>query len=167
MSELRTIREHIRDISGLKDLGAPFFTATVTKVSDTDCSVMYGALELSGVKLFSIGDPGTFLVKPKKGSLVTVADLSQGKLRDLVIIKADKVELIKYAENGLTVEIDSVSKKVDISNNTTSLTKLMTAVYDIISKLTVSTPNGPSGTPLPPTVMALEKFKTDFQTLLK
>jgi hypothetical protein len=167
MSELREIRQRIRDISGLNDLGAPFFTATVTSVTDKDCSVMFGTLELTGVKLFSIGAPGTMLIKPKKDSTVTVADLSQGKLRDLVIIKADEVELIKYDQDGLVVEIDSVSGKVDVKNDKTSLTKLMTSIHDIISKLQVSTPNGPSGTPLPPTVTALEKFKTDFQNLLK
>ena len=167
MSDLRTIRQHIRDIAGVNDLGSPFLTGMVSKVSETDCSVMIGALELTGVRLFSIGNPGAMLIKPKKGSMVTVADLSQGKLRDLMIIKADQVELIKYNENGLVVEIDSVTKKIDIKNDSISLNQLMTSVYDIISKLTVSTPNGPSGTPLPPTVTALEKFKTDFQNLLK
>jgi hypothetical protein len=167
MSDLREIRQRIRDISGLNDLGQPFFIATVTKVSDKDCSVMYGTLELSEVKLFSIIDPGKLLIKPKVGSMVIVADLSQGKLRDLAIIKADEVELIKYDQDGLVVEIDSVAKKVNIKNNTTSLTKLFASVSDIISKLTVSTPNGPSGTPLPPTIAAIEKFKMDYQSLLK
>ena len=167
MSDIRNIREHIQNISGLKDLGKPFFTAEVSSVTDTDCSIMYGTLELTGVKLFSIGSAGKLLVKPKKGSKVTVADLSQGKLRDLVIIKADEVELIRYDQDGLTFEIDSLSKKIDIKNDTVSLTKIFGSLADIISKLTVSTPNGPSGTPLPPTLAAIEKFKTDFQTLLK
>ncbi|MCX6266856.1 MAG: hypothetical protein NTW16_05790 [Bacteroidetes bacterium] len=167
MSELHEIRDRIRNISGIKELGAPFFTAEVTEVSDNDCSVIYGTTTLTKVKLFSIGEAGKLLIKPKVGSKVTVADLSQGKLRDLIIIKADEVELIKYDQDGLVVEIDSVAKKINIKNDSTSLTKLMTSVYDIISKLTVSTPNGPSGTPLPPTVTALEKFKTDFQNLLK
>ena len=167
MSDLREIRQRIRDISGLNDLGAPFLTATVTKVTNKDCSVMYGALELTEVKLFSTGEAGKLLIKPKVGSNVTVADLSQGKLRDLVIIKADQVELIKYTQDGLVVEIDSVAGKVDIKNDKTSMTKLFASLCDIISKITVSTPNGPSGTPLPPTITSIEKFKTDYKTLLK
>jgi hypothetical protein len=166
MTEAREIREKLRAIAETGK-AAPFRIGEVTKVSDTDCSVMIGELEITGVKLFSIIDQGGLLVKPKKGSMVTMVDLSNGLLRDLVVVKTDHAGKILYEENGLTVEIDSVSKKVDISNSSISLTKLMTSVYDIISKLTVSTPNGPSGTPLPPTITALEKFKTDFQQLLK
>ena len=154
-------------MSGFKDMGPPFFTAQVTAVGEADCSVLHGAMTLSGVKLFSSGQPGKLLIKPKVGSMVTVADFSQGKLRDLTVIKADEVELIKYDQDGLTVEIDSVSKMVDIKNNTTSLSKLFASVADIISGITVSTPMGNSGTPLLPTTLLIEKFKMDFQSLLK
>lgn len=166
MSDARRIREHIRQISEAGQHVA-HFVAEVTKVSNTDCTVKLGELELEGVRLFSVDAAGTLLVKPKKGTKVTVADLSGGRLRDMELVKVDSPELIKYESNGLVVAIDSTSKKVDIHNNTTGMKALMTAVYDIISKLTVSTPNGPSGTPLPPTITALEKFKKDFETLLK
>jgi hypothetical protein len=166
MTEFREIREKLRSIAETGQ-SAPFRIAEVTKVTDSDCSIMIGELEITGVKLFSIIAPGGLLIKPKVGSMVTVIDLSNGLLRDLLLVKVDHAELISYDQDGLTVEIDSVSKKVDISNKTTSISKLMGQVADIISKLTVSTPNGPSGTPLPPTITALEKFKTDYQQLLK
>jgi len=165
MSESRKIREKIREIAGSN--GIAHFTAYVTKVSDSDCTIKIGDLEIEHVKLFSIDTKGSLTIKPKVNTVVTVADLSDGQLRDLTLVKVDIPETIKYSENGLEVEIDSVEKKIDIKNSSISLTKLFTELYDIISKLTVSTPNGPSGTPLPPTITSLEKFKTDFQTLLK
>lgn len=166
MSEARKIREHIRQISEAGKHVA-HFTGEVTQVSDTDCTVQLGEMELEGVRLFSVDDAGTLLVKPKVGTKVTVADLSGGQLRDMELVKVDSPELIKYDMNGLVVAIDSTIKKIDIHNNSVSLKGLMSSMYDIISKLTVSTPNGPSGTPLPPTIQALEKFKEDFGKLLK
>lgn len=167
MNEAREIRESIRKISGFGDIGNSLFTAEVIDTSETSCTIELGEMKLKDVRLFSVEAAGKLLLKPKIGSKVTVADLSMGALRDLQVIKADEVELIRFSQDNLVIEIDSVSKKVDVSNPTTSLTKLFTALYDIISKLTVSTPNGPSGTPLPPTITSLEKFKTDFQKLLK
>lgn len=166
MTEYRDIREKLRSIAETGK-AVPFRVGEVTKVSDKECSVMIGTLEITGVKLFSVIDQGGLLIKPKKGTMVTMVDLSNGLLRDLVVIKTDHAEKVLYDQDGLIVEIDSTSGKIDISNRSTSLTKLLTSLYDIISKLTVSTPNGPSGTPLPPTITALEKFKTDFQQLLK
>ncbi len=165
-SEVRKIREQLRKIAG-SGIQAVHITAEVTEVTDKDCTIKIGDLEIPGVLLFSTGNSGAMMIRPKKNTMVTVADLSGGELRDLVLIKVDDPEVIRYNLNGLAVEIDGVSKKVDVSNTVTSLSKLMEAIYDIISKLTVSTPNGPSGTPLPPTIASLEKFKMDFQQLLK
>lgn len=166
MSDVRKIREYVRRISEAGRYVA-HFVAEVKSVSGPSCTVLLGDLELEGVRLFSVDNAGTLLIKPKAGSKVTVADLSGGQLRDMELVKVDSPELIAYAMNGLVVEIDSTTKKVDIHNSSVSLSGLMTSVYEIISKLTVSTPNGASGTPLPPTVQALEKFKQDFGTLLK
>lgn len=167
MNEARTIRESIRKIAGLSDLGSSVFTAEVKSVTDTECTVLYGSLEITGVKLFSISSAGKLLIKPKKGCMVTIADLSGGELRDLVMIKADEVELIRYNQDNLVVEIDSVSKKVDISNASTSLTKIMDALYDLLQSFKVLTPQGPSEGLQVDTMTGLEQFKTTYQQLLK
>ncbi|MEI6683425.1 MAG: hypothetical protein WCO44_12385 [Bacteroidota bacterium] len=167
MTDVTQIRDSIRKIAGFDGLGSSFFTAQVKSVSETDCSVMYGTMEITGVKLFSIDAAGKLLIKPKKGSMVTVADLSAGKLRDLVIIKADQVELIRYNQDGLIVEIDSVSKKVDISNASTSLTKIMEALHDLLQSFKVLTPQGPSEGLQVDTMTSLEQFQTTFKQLLK
>jgi len=167
MNDARTIRDSIRRIAGLDDLGSSLFTAQVKSVTETECSVMYGTLEITGVKLFSISSVGKMLIKPKKGCMVTVADLSGGQMRDLVMIKADEVELIRYDQDNLVIEIDSVSGKVDISNQGTSLTKIMDALHDLLQSFKVLTPQGPSEGLQVDTMTSLAQFKTTYQQLLK
>jgi len=167
MNDARTIRDSIRRIAGLDDLGSSLFTAQVKSVTETECSVMYGTLEITGVKLFSISSVGKMLIKPKKGCMVTVADLSAGQMRDLVMIKADEVELIRYDQDNLVIEIDSVSGKVDISNQGTSLTKIMDALHDLLQSFKVLTPQGPSEGLQVDTMTSLAQFKTTYQQLLK
>jgi hypothetical protein len=65
------------------------------------------------------------------------------------------------------VIIDSTDKKVSIKNADTSLLQLFGDLKSIIEQLTVSTPNGPSGTPLPPTLQALAQFDLDYKKLFK
>lgn len=162
------IRERIQQIAGTYKPGDVAFVAEVTTVTDTDCTVKLGELELIKVRLFSQAtEAGNILFKPKVGSMVTVADFSSGKLRDLQVISCDKITLIKFVENGLTIEIDSETKKLDIKNDQVGMKDLFQAIADIVKQLTVSTPAGPSGTPLPPTLASVTQFETDFKLLLK
>lgn len=165
--DLNLGREFIKRIAGTFSSGGSLFIAQVTKVDGITCTIMLGELEISDVRIFSVEQQGNLTVKPLEGSMALVADLSSGKLRDLVILQADKVELIKYEENSLVIEIDSESKKLDIKNDQVGLKDLFQAVADIIKQLTVSTPAGPSGTPLPPTVQAVTQYETNFKKLLK
>ncbi len=161
------IREALQHITGTYKPGRLLFVAEITEVADADCSIKLGDTTLTKVKFFSIAEAGNLLYKPIVGSMALVADLSSGQLRDLIIVSVDKVELIRYEENGVVIEIDSQSKKLDIKNDQIGLKDLFQAVADIVKQLTVSTPSGPSGTPLPPTVQAVTQFETNFKKLLK
>ena len=146
------IREAIQHIAHAVKPGGTLLVAEVTEVTETDCSVQLGETKITKVKLFSQeADPGNILLKPKVGSMALIADLSFGDLRDLVLIWADKISSFKFEENGLVIEFDSESKKIDIKNDQVGLKDLFQSVSDIIKQITVSTPSGPSGTPLPPT----------------
>lgn len=165
MSEESRIREAIRSIAG-KGSGSGVYTVEVTAVTDTDCTVKLGELELTKVRYYSqANEAGNILLKPKVGSMATM--IADAGLRDLEIVKADKITLVKWEENGLVIEIDSESKKCDIKNDQVSLKDLFQSVADIVKQLTVSTPAGPSGTPLPPTIQQVTQFETDFKSLLK
>jgi hypothetical protein len=165
MSDERTIREAIKRIAGAGS-GSIVYTVEITDVTDTDCTVKLGELELTKVRYFSqANEAGNILLKPKAGSMATM--ICDPDLRDCEIVKADKVTLIKWEENGLVIEIDSEAKKCDIKNDQVSLKDLFQSVADIVKQLTVSTPSGPSGTPLPPTIQQVTQFETDFKSLLK
>ena len=163
-----TIRDHIQRIAKAARPDSALLVGEIVSATETDCTVKVGEMELTKVRLFSQeSEAGNLLLKPKQGAMALVVDLSQGALRVLQVIWCYKVELIRWEENGLTVELDSASKKVDIKNEDVGLKDLMQSVADIVKQLTVSTPAGPSGTPLPPTVNAVTQFETDFKKLLK
>ncbi|KAF0190442.1 MAG: hypothetical protein FD166_3807 [Bacteroidetes bacterium] len=167
MSDVREIREALQRIYGKSEASA--FTAEVTAVSSTECSVKLGDLVIDGVKLYSIDGAGKYTIKPATGSMVTVLDLSNGKLRDLCLVKVDKPELIKFEMNGLTLELDALTKKVDVSSGAISLKSLFDSVATIIEGLKVSVlaPNSTSGPVLPDTIVLVNKFKMDVNALLK
>ena len=72
-----------------------------------------------------------------------------------------------FNENGLTVEIDSTDGKVKIKNAETSLFDIMQDLSTLLKQLKVYTPAGPSGTPLPDSIMAIQQFETKFKKILK
>ena len=72
---------------------------------------------------------------------------------------------VTLQENALAIEQDTAkiameNGKVSWTNNATGLNDLLKKIHDIIQNLTVSTASGPSGTPLPPTVLALQELNT-------
>lgn len=163
----REIREKIKAIAG--NQGTAFFTAEVVKVDGSTCTVEYAGSKLTGVKMFSIGAEGEFLIKPATGSMVTVADLSGGLKRDLCLLKIDKVEQMKLEHDGLVFDIDGKAGKIEISSKGVSLTGLLTSLADILKtlKVAVAAPNAPSGTITPDTLALVNKFETDLKRLLK
>lgn len=57
--------------------------------------------------------------------------------------------------------------KASLKNASNDLKTLLNDILSAIQNLTVSTPMGPSGTPLPPTVQAVQKAVQDLNNLLK
>lgn len=177
MDTYAQIKEKIKQIAGGKS--AYFHIAEVSEVKGDVCDVVVGEkLKLTGVRLRSVinKEDSKLIITPKKDSKVVVADLSGGNLSEMVVIAYSEVEKVEAVTNNikvinpdesLTVEIDGQAKKVDIKNNDVSLKDLMQSIADIINQLTLATPAGPSGTPLPPTVDAVAQFIIDFEKLLK
>ncbi|MDD4373489.1 MAG: hypothetical protein PHG67_06200 [Bacteroidales bacterium] len=145
------------------------FTAEITAVQQNTVTVKYTDLELNNVKLYSILTPGNLLCKPKTGSMATIADLSGGKLRDLVLLKADELQQIIFDENGLYIDIDTTTGLIEIKNNNQSLKGLLNDLADIIKSLKVNVlaPNAPSGSVTPDTLLKVTQFETALQQLLK
>lgn len=156
----------------LKGIGkaetTPLFYAEIKSVDGDFCTIVVADLEIEGVCLNATGSDvqDKLIITPKAGTMALVGSLS-GDLRELVILKVNEPELISYTYGGLEVIIDSTDSKVSVKNSDLSLVDLFSSIMDIITNLTVSTPNGPSGTPLPPTIQAIQQFNLDMQKLLK
>jgi hypothetical protein len=148
--------------------GLTLFYAVVKSIEGDTCTVTYAELDIDEVKLNASGGEVSdkLIITPKEGTMALIGSPS-GDLRDLVLLKCDEPEIISYTYGGLEVVIDSTDSKVTVKNNDISLLKLFDDLKSIIEELTVSTPNGPSGTPLPPTILALTEFDLNVNKLFK
>ena len=163
--KLAKLKENIRQIVGANP--NLLIDGTVTVVDGDKCSVMVNDFEISDVRLKATAD-GTdhLLIIPKVGSRVLMLS-TDGTVGNMTVIKCDVAEKIFYNENGLQVEIDSTTGKVKVQNESTSLKDLFQQLTDLLKQLKVFTPAGPSGTPLPDSIVRIEQFETDFKTILK
>jgi hypothetical protein len=167
MDKYARLAELLKAVTGSKS-GSPLFYAEVKSIQGDSCTITFAELDIDEVKLNATGGDVSdkLIITPKVGTMALIGSLS-GDLRDLVMLKCDEPELISYIYGGLEVIIDSTDSKVSIKNSDISLVDLFTSIMDIFTNLTVSTPNGPSGTPLPPTIQAIQQFNQDMPKLLK
>ena len=167
MDKITDIKKYLKEIVGANP-NLPI-KATVTAVEAEQCDVeLEGGLKLTNVKLkATVTEGGDFMIAyPKVGSKVLLMSLS-GTLDNLTVIKVDEVEKLHYSQNGLEVLIDGSDGKVAIENSTVSLHECFSDLYDLLKQFQVFTSVGPSGTPLPPTVLLIEQFKIKFNQILK
>lgn len=142
--------------------------AEVKQITGESCTVLYGELELSEVRLKATinGSSNKLMLLPKIGSMVLVGSLS-GDLKDLAVLKIDELEKVEYEQDGLNIEIDSTSNKISVRNNAISLKDLFQELADLLKQFQVFTPVGPSGNPLPTTIQKIVAFENHYQQLLK
>ena len=127
------IKELIRNIS---DVRRPaLFRAVVKEVKEGSdlCTVEIGDLELSDVRLRAIKkdkEKDTLLITPKKGSIVLLADMSDGEMCDLAVVAhSEVVETLLKIEK---LEFKTHKKGFFISNNDENLGKI---IHDFIEEL--------------------------------
>lgn len=141
--------------------------AVVTAVANDTCSVKIGDFEVSDIRLKTVANgKDNLLVVPKIGSQVLMIS-TDGTLGNLTIIKCDEVSRFLYKENDLEIDIDSETGKVGIKNDKVSLKELFEDLTKILKQFKVHTPSGVSGTPIPDVIQKLNRFETQFKTLLK
>lgn len=167
MDKISKIRKSIREVAGIQ-LNLPF-TAKVTAVQNETCSVeLKSGLKLTDVKLKATINEGAdyIVLKPKVGSMVVMISLS-GELDNLTVIKIDSIEKIEVKQGTLDLMIDSGDGKVQLKNGAVSLVDVFTELATTLKQLKVFTPVGPSGIPLPPTILKITEFETKIKQLLK
>ena len=146
---------------------SPFFNAEVKAVDGSVCTILLpSGLEIEGVRLTAGASENHYILEPKKGSKVLVADLT-GQLKSLAVIQVEEVAAVRIKQGPLEVLIDSEDNKVQIKNAAVSLVDVFQGIVDILFAFAVTTPNGPSGTALPTSVAQINTWKTQFNQLLK
>jgi len=123
----KEIRDAIRSICGIDNQGLIFFNAKIVSVDDETCTIERNGLEFTDVRLAAVVDGNTknLLIKPKVGSMVLIADLSEGLMRDLAIIGWSEMDTITIngGENGgLTITPTLVQ---ELNKNNAILTALL------------------------------------------
>jgi hypothetical protein len=131
-------------------------TCTIKPVDDT--------AELFEVPLQPDVSGEGFCLYPKKSSHVLAVFLDRHNAHICNISEIDKLE---FVQNGLQIVFDATDKKISIGNEHTDLLTLLNDLVSVLKNLKVYTPQGVSGTPIPDTIIKLEKFETDLKQLLK
>lgn len=129
--------------------------------TETECMVLQS----------TTGANNTYVI-PSVGTQV-VCWLESGKKIVLGAVFSDKEPAPSEADNdGGFVQFDKISfclknNKATLKNAETDFKTILNEILKAIKTLTVSTPTGPSGTPLPPTVFAVDKCNQLIDKLLK
>ena len=101
MNRSREIRNVLKDITG--GGGLPFVTGEVVSVESETCTVrVAGRVTVGDVRLNASadGNEGNILVKPAVGSMVLMADLSGGDLRELVVTAWSEIDTVTVKFKG-------------------------------------------------------------------
>ena len=163
----KQLKKNIQKIVGLKP-NYPI-NATVSAISGKTCSVkLSGGLEITDIKLTATTETGTdyFIMVPKVGSDVMMIS-SDGSIDNLTVIKCNQVESFSYSQNGLSIDIDSKTKKISLKNNEVDLKDIFADIVDALQTLKVFTAVGPSEVPIPTSMAKINKIETDFKKILK
>lgn len=143
-------------------------TAKVVSIEGDTCTVkLDSSLVLSDVRLkATIGENDYFLAEPKIGSSVVVFSQT-GEMSGLFVLKVDQIAKFKYKQSGLEIVADSEDEKVSLKNATVDFKEVLDDLAALLKQLKVFTPVGPSGTPLPDTILAIEQFELKVGQILK
>jgi hypothetical protein len=168
MSRYKKLAEALQNLAADSIIHMPLINAEVISVENESCTVKIDDVEIDEVRLKATinGTSNKVLLKPKVGSMVLIGSLT-GDLKDLAVLNIDELEKLQYEQDGLLVEIDSTDAKIKIANADTSLYELLQSLANLLKQFKVHTPVGPSGTPLPDTITAIEQFETSFKKILK
>ncbi len=120
---------HIQNIVGTNNMLPAIFTAQIKSVDGDKCTIDIDGLQLTDVRLRAVvnGENSKILITPKIDSYVLVADVSGGKLTELVVVQfseIDKIEIdceteiiINGGDNAGLVKIKELTDKLNVIEN--------------------------------------------------
>lgn len=120
MDKSSKIRELLRTITGTEKPTFNFRQMEVVSVDGDLCRAKIGDFEIPDVRLASIGDGSEngVLVTPTVGSIILVADISCGNLREMNAIGYSEIDSIRFHQGKATVKADAEAVAVTVGQTT-------------------------------------------------
>lgn len=108
MDQTTRIRSLLRTITGTDRPLFDFRLMEVVAVEGDCCRARLGQLEIPGIRLAAIGggSQNGLLLTPAVGSIILVADLSCGALRELNAVGYSEIVSIRFHQGRTTLEAD-------------------------------------------------------------
>ncbi|MGE4345943.1 MAG: hypothetical protein AB7D46_00870 [Flavobacteriaceae bacterium] len=167
MSKEVKIKRLLKEIVGTENY---LIRGTVTKITGQTCNVkLNSGLEVSDVKLKALitDENDYYILFPVVGSGVMLL-MENNDLRNLTVVKVDKVGKFEFLQSGLKVIFDSEDKKVKIENNEVNLLDAILELTGILkNNYRQYTANGPTNGALPASIQAIEQNENKFKKILK
>lgn len=136
MDRSREIRSVIKDIAG--GGGTVFVMGKVVSVESETCTVKIAdRVSVSDVRLNASanGNESNILAKPVVGSMVMMADISGGELRDLVVIAFSEIDTLTVKFAGDVVvnggENDGLVKVIELTEKLNNIEKDINNLKDV------------------------------------
>lgn len=121
MNRYSEIKQVLRRVTNTEQPVYDFLKMEVKQVhEDGDrCTCLMDGMEIPGVRLAAIanGSADRLIVRPAEGSLVEVADLSAGKLRELMVVGYSEVESVTYHHGETRVTVDGEKIEAILGEN--------------------------------------------------
>lgn len=142
------------------------------KENSCDVQLISNDLVLTDV-LFSATDKeeGGFILIPKEKTSVLVGTIGDDE-NSLYLVSMDEIESVQIVIDKETFTMDKdgfrailTTGKFTVKNQASDAKEILLDILSAVQNLTVSTPNGPSGTPLPPTILALQQLEIKINNL--
>ncbi|MCD8177315.1 MAG: hypothetical protein LUE98_07785 [Tannerellaceae bacterium] len=129
MDRLSEIRHLIKSVAGTDQKPDAFHLMEVTGIEEDTCRAKLGDLEIPEIRLSSIfkGAENGILIIPEIGSIILVADLSMGELRDLVAIAYSEIQSIRIRKEDTTIYHDKDTVRIETGKNTFYMDKESTS----------------------------------------
>lgn len=119
MEKTTKIRELLRTITGTDRPKFDFRLMEVVAIDGDLCQARMGDFVIPGIRLSSIGggSENGLLITPTIGSVILVADISCGALRELNAVGYSEIDSIRFHKGSTTVRADAGAVDVTVGSS--------------------------------------------------
>ncbi len=107
MDKNAKIKDLVRKVAGTDRTPSHFWRMEVVKVEGDRCTALLGEMVVPNIRLAAIPDGSKrgILITPEAGSIITVADLSGGQLRELEVVGFSAIDSMELFVGGSRIRI--------------------------------------------------------------